>query len=95
MARVDHHISRRRHVTARALRTGAARGMMMMGRLVETRRRVTLPADRVALCAQLAAVWFVTVAAGHACRVHPALEKRSPVVDFVSLLAVRIIERRG
>jgi hypothetical protein len=49
----------------------------------------------IALCAQLAAVRLMAVAACDAARVHLALQERAPDVDLVALLAVGVIERIG
>src|SRR5215510_10553574 len=57
-------------------------------------RQVTAGAERVALQAHLPGVWFVTVAASDALRIHPAFEKRAPVVHLRLLLSVSVIERR-
>src|SRR6516165_2954579 len=95
VARIDHHVGLGWHVTGRALRTRASGGMVMMRRAIELRRRMTLRADRIAFRPKLTAVRLVTIAAGHAVRIHFALEKRSPVVDLIVLLPVGVIERIG
>src|SRR5262249_38604751 len=88
VTRVDHHVGRGRHVTAHALGAGAAGRVMMVCRVVELRRLVTLSANRVALGAQLAAVRLMAIAAGDTGRVHAALQERAPVVDLAALLSV-------
>ncbi len=42
---------------------------------------------------QLLGVWIVAIAAGHTLTVHLALQERTPVVDFVALLAVGMVQR--
>src|SRR5262249_44828605 len=67
--------------------------VMVLGGIVFG-RKVPAGTERVALCTEFAGVRFVTVAAADALRVHPALEKRGPVVDLALLLSVGVIERR-
>ena len=93
VARVDDHVGRRRHVTARARRARAADLVMRVLRPVVLRRQVTGRAHRVAVRVQLSAVRIVAVAARHALRVHAALEERAPVVHLVALLAVGVVQR--
>ena len=78
-----------------ALRALAPGHVMMMCCAVELRRRMTLRAHGVAFGAQLAAMRLVAIAAGDACRVHLALQERTPVVDFVALLPIGMVERRA
>ena len=90
--RIDHHVRFRRHVTGLALAARRAGCVHVVGRRFVFRRRVALPANGVTWRAQFSCVRLVAVAAGHARRMHPTRQERTPVVDLVALLAVRMVE---
>ncbi len=92
VARIDHHVGRRRHVAGRALRAAGSRRVVVMAGGVEFRGRVALRADRVARRPQLLAVRIVAIGAGDAVRVHPALQERAVVEDLVAHLPVGVIQ---
>lgn len=94
LARVDDHVIGGRHVAGGALRAGRALRMAAMGLRIEDIRRMALAADRVAGKAKLAGMGIMAVRAGDARGVHPALAERGEIIDFVALLAVRVIEAR-
>src|SRR5689334_7388707 len=64
----------------------------MMARGIVLRGRVALQTHSVAGRAEPRGVRLMTVATGHARVVHPALDKRAVLVNFVLYLAVRKIE---
>jgi len=93
-ARVDAHVDRRRHVAVDAAQAGRLLRVTMMRGVGETFSRMTLRADLVARRAELARMRIVAVGAGHARRIHPALQERPEFEDFVALLAIGVIEGR-
>lgn len=94
LARVDDHVIGGRHVAGGALRAGRAAPMAAVGLRIENFRRMALAADRIAGKAKLAGMGIVTIRAGDAGGVHPALGEGSEIIDFVALLAVGVIEAR-
>ena len=93
VARVDHHVGRRRHVAGR--RTGRPSSRAHGGGAPASSNfaaQMALAADGVAGRAQLQRMRVVAVGAGHALRVHPALQERAVVVDLVAHLAVGVVE---
>jgi len=69
--------------------------MVMVCRSVVLAGQMTGGAKCVALGTQLSAVRVVAVAASDTAPIHLALEKRTPIVDFVMLLAIGIVKRTG
>jgi hypothetical protein len=53
---------------------------------------MTLKAQSVTLKPGLGTMGIVTIAAGHACREHPALLERAVIVDLIKHLAISVIE---
>ena len=63
----------------------------MMFRHIKACRQVALCADRVAFCAQRAAMRVVTIGAYHAGALHAALREGSPLKHFALNLAIGVI----
>ncbi len=91
---IDDHVRLGRHVTRDALAAGRSRLVEVMARRLVLRRQVALAAHLTARRPQLGRVWLMAVAAGHTGRMHPARQERTPVIDLVALLTVRMIETR-
>src|SRR5271165_636315 len=88
--RIHHHVGSRRHVTFDASRSGRPGLVEMMLRGIVLPRRVALEANAVAWGAKLQTMRIVTVAAGHSCVEHSALDKRAVLVNLILNLSVRI-----
>src|SRR5215510_9655430 len=93
VAWIDDHVGGRRHVAGDAGRARARLRMMVVPWSIVFCRQVATRTKRIARRAHLASMRIVTVAARHTARIHAALEERAPGVDFVALLAVRVIRR--
>jgi hypothetical protein len=88
---IDHHEGPLRHMAGHATdRRGDALVMIMRGTSVGI--GVALQADLVARELQLGTVRIVTIAAGDAGRVHPALLERAVIIDLIEHLPVRLVE---
>ena len=105
-ARVDLHVGARRHVAAHATGAGGARLVEVVRRRVVTlwrqpreslQRRipVALETDAIALRAQRQPMGIMAIRTPHSRLVHPALDERSPDVDLVLNLPVRVVEPLG
>src|SRR5690349_9524521 len=94
-ARIDFHVSGRRHVALDAKRPPRARLVMMMGGSVVLGRRVRMArrAKLISLTLDLRGVRVVAIGAADALVVHFALQERAVLVDLVKNLAVAMIGR--
>ena len=88
---INAHIGHGRHVAGYALRASTAGRMPMMFRHIKACRQVALRANRIAFCAQRAAMRVVTIGADHAGALHAALREGSPLKYFALNLAIGVI----
>ena len=75
MAGIDAHVDFRRHMTGRALGTGAAGGMLGMHRRIVFRGLMALGTDRIAIGFQFPGMRIMAITAGDALGVHFALHE--------------------
>ena len=66
--------------------------MVVVARRVEPGREVTLGADGVARDTERGPMGLMTVRAGHARALHPALDEGPPLVDLAERLPIRMVE---
>ena len=88
---INAHIGHGRHVAGYALRASTAGRMPMMFRHIKACRQVALRADRIAFCAQRAAMRVVAIGADHAGALHAALREGSPLKHLALNLAIGVI----
>ena len=73
------------------MRASTAGRMPMMFRHIKACRQVALRANRIAFCAQRAAVRFVAIGADYAGALHPALREGTPLKHLALNLAIGVI----
>src|SRR5258706_10326784 len=89
---MDLHVVLRGHVARDTLPAFAASFVKMMLFSIEYGGVVAAYTQRVAFCPQFQCMRFVAIHAGDPARVHFALQKRTPGVDLVALLAVGVVK---